>query len=229
MWSAPATTTPISSASASEKITTAARRRPATQWASPGTTADAQVRAIERTGGRPADLLEGCACICATPPFPGPAARRQRTRRSCAVGIGQDESVTRASLDKRPRDVAAMFDGVARRYDLTNTVLSGGMDRGWRQGHRRRAGAPTAGHGARPGGRHRDLHGTARILRRHRRRLRLLARDAQGRQSTGATYRWWPGTRWRCRSRTGRSTRRRSRSGCATSPTWTRRCASWPG
>ncbi len=69
------TATPISSASAREKITTAARRRPATQCASPGTTADAQVSAIERTGGRPADLLEGCACICATPPFPGPAAQ----------------------------------------------------------------------------------------------------------------------------------------------------------
>jgi hypothetical protein len=52
----------------------AARRRPAIQWASPGSTADAQVSAIERPGGRPADLLEGCACIGATPPFPGPAA-----------------------------------------------------------------------------------------------------------------------------------------------------------
>ena len=41
--------------------------------------------------------------------------------------------MTRAFLDKRPRDVAEMFDGVARRYDLTNTVLSGGMDRGWRR------------------------------------------------------------------------------------------------
>ncbi|MGH3853324.1 MAG: demethylmenaquinone methyltransferase [Pseudonocardiaceae bacterium] len=39
----------------------------------------------------------------------------------------------RAGLDKDPRDVAAMFDGVARRYDLTNTVLSGGQDRWWRQ------------------------------------------------------------------------------------------------
>jgi demethylmenaquinone methyltransferase / 2-methoxy-6-polyprenyl-1,4-benzoquinol methylase len=41
--------------------------------------------------------------------------------------------VTRASLEKQPHDVAAMFDGVARRYDLTNTVLSGGLDRSWRR------------------------------------------------------------------------------------------------
>jgi demethylmenaquinone methyltransferase / 2-methoxy-6-polyprenyl-1,4-benzoquinol methylase len=41
--------------------------------------------------------------------------------------------MTRASLDKRPDEVATMFDGVARRYDLTNTVLSLGQDRGWRR------------------------------------------------------------------------------------------------
>ncbi|HSY16519.1 MAG TPA: demethylmenaquinone methyltransferase [Jatrophihabitantaceae bacterium] len=41
--------------------------------------------------------------------------------------------MTRATLDKQPRDVAAMFDGVARRYDLTNSVLSGGQDRRWRR------------------------------------------------------------------------------------------------
>lgn len=39
----------------------------------------------------------------------------------------------RASLDKDPQDVAAMFDGVARRYDLTNDVLSMGQDRIWRR------------------------------------------------------------------------------------------------
>jgi demethylmenaquinone methyltransferase/2-methoxy-6-polyprenyl-1,4-benzoquinol methylase len=41
--------------------------------------------------------------------------------------------VTRAWLDKDPAAVAAMFDEVAPRYDLTNTVLSLGQDRGWRR------------------------------------------------------------------------------------------------
>lgn len=39
-------------------------------------------------------------------------------------------------MDKDPRAVASMFDGVARRYDLTNTVLSLGQDRYWRQATR---------------------------------------------------------------------------------------------
>lgn len=39
---------------------------------------------------------------------------------------------SRAGLDKQPHDVAVMFDGVAKRYDLTNTVLTGGLDRRWR-------------------------------------------------------------------------------------------------
>lgn len=42
-------------------------------------------------------------------------------------------SPTRAHLDKQPREVASMFDGVARRYDLTNTVLTGGLDALWRR------------------------------------------------------------------------------------------------
>ncbi|MFB9570000.1 demethylmenaquinone methyltransferase [Saccharopolyspora hordei] len=45
--------------------------------------------------------------------------------------------MSRAGLDKDPREVAAMFDGVARRYDLTNTVLSFGQDRRWREITRR--------------------------------------------------------------------------------------------
>jgi demethylmenaquinone methyltransferase / 2-methoxy-6-polyprenyl-1,4-benzoquinol methylase len=41
--------------------------------------------------------------------------------------------VNRANLDKQPGEVAAMFDGVAARYDLTNDVLSLGQDRRWRR------------------------------------------------------------------------------------------------
>jgi demethylmenaquinone methyltransferase/2-methoxy-6-polyprenyl-1,4-benzoquinol methylase len=41
--------------------------------------------------------------------------------------------VTRADLDKHPADVRRMFDAVAQRYNLTNDVLSLGLDRRWRQ------------------------------------------------------------------------------------------------
>ncbi len=39
----------------------------------------------------------------------------------------------RADLDKDPHAVAAMFDDVARRYDLTNDVLSAGRTASWRR------------------------------------------------------------------------------------------------
>ncbi len=41
--------------------------------------------------------------------------------------------MTRADLDKQPSDVQRMFDAVARRYDVTNDVLSMGQDRRWRK------------------------------------------------------------------------------------------------
>lgn len=41
--------------------------------------------------------------------------------------------MSRARLDKDPHDVAAMFDDVAGRYDVTNDVLSLGQDRLWRR------------------------------------------------------------------------------------------------
>ncbi|MBS41734.1 MAG: bifunctional demethylmenaquinone methyltransferase/2-methoxy-6-polyprenyl-1,4-benzoquinol methylase UbiE [Nocardioides sp.] len=41
--------------------------------------------------------------------------------------------MTRADLDKQPSDVQRMFDAVARRYDVTNDVLSLGQDRRWRR------------------------------------------------------------------------------------------------
>lgn len=52
--------------------------------------------------------------------------------------------MSRAGLDKQPHDVARMFDTVARRYDLTNDVLSMGQDRRWRAEVVRRV-APRAG------------------------------------------------------------------------------------
>lgn len=35
--------------------------------------------------------------------------------------------------DKRPEKIAGMFDAIARRYDLLNHVLSGGLDHVWRR------------------------------------------------------------------------------------------------
>jgi demethylmenaquinone methyltransferase / 2-methoxy-6-polyprenyl-1,4-benzoquinol methylase len=49
--------------------------------------------------------------------------------------------MTRARLDKRPGEVAAMFDLVADRYDLLNDVLSLGQDRLWRRVVARTVGA----------------------------------------------------------------------------------------
>ena len=56
----------------------------------------------------------------------------------------------RATLAKRRADVAAMFDGVAARYDLVNDLLTGGLDRGWRR-------AAVAAVAPRPGERILDL------------------------------------------------------------------------
>jgi demethylmenaquinone methyltransferase/2-methoxy-6-polyprenyl-1,4-benzoquinol methylase len=58
--------------------------------------------------------------------------------------------MTRASLDKQPADVAAMFDRTAERYDLLNGLMTGGQDRRWRR-------AVVAALNARPGERVLDL------------------------------------------------------------------------
>jgi demethylmenaquinone methyltransferase/2-methoxy-6-polyprenyl-1,4-benzoquinol methylase len=52
--------------------------------------------------------------------------------------------MSRAHLDKDPREVAAMFDDVAEHYDRTNSVTTAGIDRYWRA-HTRRALEPRPG------------------------------------------------------------------------------------
>lgn len=58
--------------------------------------------------------------------------------------------MARADLDKQPTEVAAMFDEVAERYDLTNDLLALGQTRLWRR-------AVVNAVGARPGERVLDL------------------------------------------------------------------------
>ncbi|CAB4913651.1 unannotated protein [freshwater metagenome] len=49
------------------------------------------------------------------------------------MGTIYDQSVSRAELDKQPSDVAAMFNDVAERYDVTNDLLALGQTRIWRR------------------------------------------------------------------------------------------------
>lgn len=58
--------------------------------------------------------------------------------------------MSRASLEKKPTEVASMFDGIARHYDLTNDLISLGQDRSWRR-------ATVKAVAARPGERVLDL------------------------------------------------------------------------
>ena len=53
--------------------------------------------------------------------------------------------MSKANLDKKPAEVAAMFDEVAPTYDLTNSLLSFGQDRFWRRVVRKQV-DPKSGH-----------------------------------------------------------------------------------
>src|SRR5690606_28982284 len=102
---------PISPLASRTQLTTVPR---STSWGSrsnrSGTTGASRVRA-RRRGRR------------------GTVTARQPMR----CGDGKMTRMSRASLDKAPREVAEMFDEVAGRYDLTNDVLSLGQDRLWRR------------------------------------------------------------------------------------------------
>ncbi|MCR3719968.1 demethylmenaquinone methyltransferase / 2-methoxy-6-polyprenyl-1,4-benzoquinol methylase [Prauserella flava] len=59
---------------------------------------------------------------------PSPTATQGDTLRVAPYS----RTMSRASLDKDPREVAAMFDGVAAGYDRANSVMTFGFDRRWR-------------------------------------------------------------------------------------------------
>ncbi len=46
---------------------------------------------------------------------------------------GRMSHMSRANMDKNPEEIAAMFDGVAKRYDLVNNLLSLGRAKAWRR------------------------------------------------------------------------------------------------
>ena len=133
-----------------------------------------------------------------------------------------------------PTEVGAMFDRISGVYDPLNLVISAFQEPRWR---RRAVAAAALG----PGGRAIDIAtGTGKVaadLRRSPARRRGAggghqSRDDRRRRSRGMRVSWdlrssWA-TRWRCRPRTDASMRRRSRSGCATSPTTRGGSPRWP-
>lgn len=61
------------------------------------------------------------------------AERRWVRRSGGGAGWETMAGMSRAQLDKDPAAVSGMFDGVAENYDVTNDVLSMGLDRYWRR------------------------------------------------------------------------------------------------
>jgi demethylmenaquinone methyltransferase/2-methoxy-6-polyprenyl-1,4-benzoquinol methylase len=58
---------------------------------------------------------------------------RAKERFPLSAELCDNETVSRASLEKRPEEVQAMFDDVAARYDVMNDILSMGQTRRWRK------------------------------------------------------------------------------------------------
>ena len=147
---------------------------------------------------------------------PGPARRAGRCAVliqiawvgcACDVIAWNAVRMTRASLDKQPHDVAAMFDQVADRYDLTNDVLSLGQDRRWRRAVLSAVDPDPEilSSTSRPG----PGPAACRSCSRARAWCRVTSRSGCSRSGSGPGRGCpsWPVTRPGCRSRTGRSTR----------------------
>ena len=122
----------------------------------------------------------------------GRAARRGSSRRQQPTAVARAATrrarlavmMSRASLDKQPHEVAAMFDDVAERYDVTNDVLSLGQDRRWRRAVLSAVDAAARRTRARPRRRHRHEQRAVRA-RRARPPCRATSRSACSRSASG--------------------------------------------
>jgi len=84
--------------------------------------------------GQPEWTVAASSGLCQAGPYDVAAARPAiaETVRCDRAGVRRLIVMARASLDKDPRQVVAMFDGVAERYDRTNSIMTAGLDRYWR-------------------------------------------------------------------------------------------------
>ena len=85
-------------------------------------------------GGLRGDHSPGGSTAAAVPGVPGEGVwGRDSPIGGCRGDYSPPVANNRADLDKKPADVAAMFDALAGRYDLMNDVLSMGQVRLWRR------------------------------------------------------------------------------------------------
>ena len=140
-------------------------------------------RELPVSGGRREirDLVAASSCDRASVIVPTSSSARNRSSDYAATRPDHPRSLPpwpAQNSTSSPRDVRRMFDAVARRYDVTNDVLSLGQDRRWRREVIAAVDPRRGERGARPRRRHRYVEPAVRRPRRDRGAVRLLARHA---------------------------------------------------